>query len=123
MELQALLDEAYAKQDTEKVEALRRTIDRETLECTAHTAERLKRVEKNVEEIKNGLIPHKMFDDIESGLEVVTQAVTELKQELEAWKHRAFGAKLVWQILGYLAAAGGGGFILKLLTSGVPHSQ
>ena len=34
---------------------MRNTIDRETLECTAHTAERLKRVETDVGEIKQGV--------------------------------------------------------------------
>lgn len=52
LELEQMLDNAYATGDAKRVEAVRRTIDRENLECTAHTAERVKRIEKDVTEIK-----------------------------------------------------------------------
>ena len=53
LELEQMLDNAYATGDAKRVEAVRRTIDRENLECTAHTAERVKRIEKDVTEIKS----------------------------------------------------------------------
>lgn len=52
LELEQMLDAAYATGDMKHVEAVRRTIDRENLECTAHTAERVKRIEADVLEIK-----------------------------------------------------------------------
>lgn len=52
IELEQMLDEAFAEGDERKISAVRRTIDRENLECTAHTAERVKRIEADVIEIK-----------------------------------------------------------------------
>ena len=97
LELQSKMDAALAANDSAQIEAIRRTIDRETLECTAHTAERVKRVEKAVDEIKTG--------------------VNEIKTELTAWKNRAEGAGLLWKVLGIFAASGGGAVILKLLSN------
>lgn len=95
LELQRQMDAAHAANDAAQIEALRRTIDRETLECTAHTAERLKRVEANVGDIKT--------------------VTYELRNEFRAWKHRAEGAKWLWRVLGAGVAAGGGAALLKLL--------
>lgn len=52
LELEQMLDDAYATGDARRIESVRRTIDRENLECTAHTAERVKRIEADVTEIK-----------------------------------------------------------------------
>ena len=97
LELQAQMDAAYAANDTAQIEALRRTIDRETLECTAHTAERLKRVEKDVCEIKG--------------------TVGEIRDELAARKHKMHGARILWDALKLVAASGGGAVVLKLLAN------
>lgn len=100
LELQSQMDAALAANDSSQIEAIRRTIDRETLECTAHTAERVKRVEKAVDEIKTG--------------------VNDIKTELAAWKNKAEGAGILWKILGIFAASGGGAIILKLLAAYKP---
>ena len=99
LELQSQMDAALAANDKARIEALRRTIDRETLECTAHTAERVKRIEKDVVEVKSD--------------------VREIKGALTAAKHRIegakWGAKWLWDILKVLAGAGGGAALLKAL--------
>lgn len=88
LELQAQLDHAVSTKDSEAADAIRHTIDRETLECTAHTAERLKRVEANVSEIKENVL--------------------EIRDEVKTWKARVDGAKMLWGFLKYVAAIGGG---------------
>ena len=88
IELQAEMDAAIASGDHARITAVARTIDRETLECTAHTAERLKRVEANVSEVK--------------------AVVYELRDDFRAVKHRAEGAQWLWKVLGAIVAAGGG---------------
>lgn len=93
LELQAQMDAALARNDAAEVESLRRTIDRETLECTAHTAERLKRVEEDVRIIK--------------------EAVT-------AGKHRAEGMKFLLEVLRLVACSGGGAVVLRILQSWNP---
>lgn len=95
LELQSQMDAALATGDTVKVEALRRTIDRETLECTAHTAERVKRVEADVREIKTD--------------------VREIKATLTAHRNRYEGAKLLWDTLKVLVGAGGATALIKAL--------
>lgn len=97
LELQSQMDAAYAANDTARIEALRRTIDRETLECTAHTAERTKRVEATVTDIK--------------------KIVYEIRDDWRAMKHRAEGAKWLWRILGAAVASGGGAWLMKALQS------
>ena len=98
LELQAMLDDARASGDAARIEAVRYTIDRENLECTAHTAERLKLVEADVREIKT--------------------TVHEVRDDIRAFHHKAEGAKLLWDALKLLAGAGGGAAILKLLGAG-----
>ncbi|MBQ1429496.1 MAG: hypothetical protein IIZ06_07490 [Kiritimatiellae bacterium] len=95
LELQSQMDAALAANDKARIEALRRTIDRETLECTAHTAERVKRIEKDVVEVKSD--------------------VREIKGALTATKHRIEGAKWLWDALKVLIGAGGGAALLKAL--------
>lgn len=55
IELEQMLDAALESGDAKRIRAVRRTIDRENLECTAHTAERVKRIEATVEEISKKL--------------------------------------------------------------------
>ena len=95
LELQAQMDAAFARNDVAEIESIRRTIDRETLECTAHTAERLKRVETDVGEIRRG--------------------VGEINARLSVSKNRREGAKFVLELLRLLAYTGGGAALLKFL--------
>lgn len=64
LELEQMLDAAYATGDMKRVEAVRRTIDRENLECTAHTAERVKRIEADVADIKSKICGWGVAKDI-----------------------------------------------------------
>lgn len=117
MELEEKLNDAEASGDPAKIAAVKKTMEQEYRECTSHTADRLKRVEETVNEIKKGLIPADMFGEIKEGMKNLAATVNILKKEMEAWKNRAHGAKMLWIILGYIAAAGGGGIIMKLLAS------
>lgn len=121
--LEEKLNEAEASGDDVKIAAIKRTMEREYRECTSHTADRLKKVEETVNEIKDGLIPATMFDELKDGLTSVGKTVTGLKVEMEAWKNKAEGAKLLWTILGYIATAGGSGLIVKLLMAAGKASQ
>ena len=117
MELEEKLNDAEASGDPAKIAAVKKTMEQEYRECTSHTADRLKRVEDTVNEIKKGLIPADMFGELKEGLKTLTATVNILKKEMEAWKNRAHGAKILWTILGYIAAAGGGGLIMKFLAA------
>ena len=115
LELEEKLNMAEASGDEAQIAAVKKTMEQEYRLCTSHTADRLKRVEKTVNAIKEGLIPADMFGGIQDGMKGLTDTVRELKSEVEAWKNRAKGAKLLWTILGYIAAAGGSGYVMKLL--------
>lgn len=117
LELEEKLDEAEARGDTAAIAAAKQTMEREYRECTSHTANRLKRVEATVNEIKEGLIPAEMFGELKEGLKSLAKTVQEMKSEMEAWKNKAQGAKTLWMILGGVVAAGGGGILMKLLSA------
>ena len=106
---------AEASGDEAKISAVKKTMEQEYRLCTSHTADRLKRVEATVNAIKDGLIPADMFGKLEDGLTNLSNNFHALKSEVESWKNRVKGAKLLWTILGYIAAAGGSGYIVKLL--------
>lgn len=93
IELEQMLDAAEASGDAKQIRAVRRTIDRENLECTAHTAERVKRVEADVLEIKS--------------------IVSKISLSLDAAKNKVQGAKMLWDVLKVIVGAGGGAFLLK----------
>ena len=115
LELEEKLNMAEASGDEAKIAAVKKTMEQEYRLCTSHTADRLKRVEATVNAIKDGLIPADMFGKLEDGLTKLSTNFHELKSEVESWKNRVKGAKLLWTILGYIAAAGGSGYIVKLL--------
>ena len=117
MELEEKLNDAEASGDPAKIAAVKKTMEQEYRECTSHTAARLKRVEDTVNDIKKGLIPAEMFGELKEGLKTLTTNVNILKKEMEAWKNRVHGAKLLWTILGYLVAAGGGGLVMKMISA------
>ena len=117
LELEEKLNDAEASGDASRIAAVKKTMEQEYRTCTSHTADRLKRVEDTVNQIKAGLIPADMFSELKEGLKNLSNTVASLKREMEAWKNRAHGMKLLWTILGYIAAAGGGSLIMKLLMS------
>lgn len=114
-ELEEKLNMAEASGDPAQVAAIKKTMEQEYRLCTSHTASRLKRVENTVNQIKNGLIPANMFSEMKEGMENLNTSVGQMRSELENWKQRAKGAKMLWNILGYIAAAGGSGYIVKML--------
>lgn len=116
-ELEEKLNLAEASGDPKQVEAVKRTMEQEYRLCTSHTADRLKRVEATVLEIKMGLIPHDMFYNMQKEIQDLRNVVMALKEEVEAWKNKAKGAGMLWQILAFIAASGGCGFILKTLSA------
>ena len=115
VQLEEKLNLAEASGDPAQIAAVRKTIEQEYRLCTSHTADRLKRVETTVNEIKSGLIPAEMFGELKIGLQNLTTNVQGMKLEMEGWKQKAKGAKMLWTLLGYIAAAGGSGYIVKLL--------
>lgn len=117
LELEEKLNMAEASGDAAAIAAVKKTMEHEYRECTSHTADRLKRVEKTVNEIKDGLIPAEMFGELKDGLKALSNTVHAMKADIEAWKNKAKGMKLLWRILAILTAAGGGGIIMKLLSA------
>ena len=117
LELEEKLNMAEASGDPAKVDAVKKTIAQEYRLCTSHTADRLKRVETTVNEIKVGLIPHDMFDNMQTDIKNLSKIVTELKTEIEAWKSKAKGARLFWKILAFIVASGGSGYLIKALSA------
>ena len=115
LQLEEKLNTAEAHGDEAEIAAVKKTMDQEYRLCTSHTAERLKRVEATVNEIKSGLIPAEMFGELKKGQSDLTSMVQGMKVEMEGWKNKANGAKMLWNLLGYIAAAGGSGYIVKLL--------
>lgn len=114
-ELEEKLNKAEAHGDEAEISAIRKTMNQEYRLCTAHTAERMKRIEKTVNSIEQGLIPADMFTNMQSAITSISQSVAALKADIEKWKNKAEGAKMLWKILGYIAAAGGSGAVVKFL--------
>lgn len=123
LELEEKLNIAEASGDAAAIAAVKLTMEREYRECTSHTADRLKRVENTVNEIKEGLIPAGMFEEMKDGMKNLSSIVYELKSEMEAWKNKAKGAKTLWIILGAIVSAGGGGLLMKLLQASAKASS
>ncbi len=116
LELEEKLNIAEASGDPKQVEAVKKTMDQEYRLCTSHTADRLKRVEKTVIEIKEGLIPHDMFENMQKDIKSLGTGFTELKTEVESWKNKAKGAMSLWKILALIVAGGGSGYLIKALS-------
>ena len=123
LQLEEKLNIAEASGDPAAIAAVKTTMEREYRECTSHTADRLKRVENTVNEIKAGLIPANMFEELKDGLKNLSATVHALKSDVEAWKNRAKGAKMLWTIIGIIVSAGGGGLLVKLLSASAKASS
>lgn len=115
LELEEKLNEAEARGDVAGVAAVKMTMDREYRECTSHTADRLKRVEKTVNQIKEGLIPATMFDEIKEGLGKTQKEIETHMKEVEEWKNKIKGARVLWGLLGGIVTAGGGAILLRVI--------
>ena len=119
-ELEDRLDKAEQSGDQKLINEARRAIDHHTLECQAHTADRVKRIESDVIEIGRDV------KTIRSSIEVIDKKCEEAKAtaegtkaEFETYKATAKGAatgvKGLWEVLKWIVAAGGGAALLKLL--------
>ena len=96
-ELEQKLDAARAANDPAQIDAVKRTIDREVLECTARTAMRVKIIVKKVEDIDAKV------DTIAAKLDTATA-----KKEGAVWMLKA---------MKYLATFLGGAGLVKLLAA------
>ena len=119
-ELEDRLEKAEASGDQNRINEARRAIDHHTLECQAHTADRVKRIEKDVSDIKTTV---EKISDMQIRLEAkqnqTSSDVSAVNCELKTMKDKAAGAKAGMQglleVLKWVVAAGGGGFLLKLI--------
>lgn len=119
-ELEDRLEKAEASGDQSRINEARRAIDHHTLECQAHTADRIKRIEKDVSEIKTTVGHISDFQQtIERKHKSVASEVYATKDEVKEMKAKAAGAKAgisgFLELLKYLAAVGGGGALMKWL--------
>ena len=93
--------------DPKRIEDAQEAIDDAQMECQAHTAERVKNLVKDVSEVKS---------DVKKIQQSVTKCVAA-QTTLTAWKERAKGAKMLYDIGKVLVGAGLGGALFKLLGS------
>ena len=122
MELEDRLEKAEASGDQTRINEARRAIDHHTLECQAHTADRIKRIEKDVAEIKVTVEKISDFqENIEKKHKTVSAQVYETKDEIKDLKARAAGAKAgitgFLEVLKWIVAMGGGGMLVKFISS------
>lgn len=95
-ELDDELDAAIASGDAPKIKQVRRKMEREMLECTAHTTARIKRMEQTLNE--------------------TNASVADLRDDWTELKARFCGGLTALRIIKYLAASLGGAGLLELLT-------
>lgn len=122
MELEDRLEKAEASGDQTRINEARRAIDHHTLECQAHTADRIKRIEKDVAEIKTTVEKISDFqENIEKKHKTVSEQVYKTKDEIKDLKARAAGAKAgiagFLEVMKWIIAAGGGGLLIKFIQS------
>lgn len=119
-ELEERLKTAEESGDQAQINAARHAIDHHSLECQAHTADRIKRIEADVIEI--GRDVKDMKSSYEKLTEKFAKAATvayETKEELQSYKDQAKGAHTgmrgLMEVLKWIVAAGGGAGLIKLL--------
>ena len=120
MELEDRLEKAEAAGDQNLINEARRAIDHASLECQAHTADRIKRIERDVTDIKTTVekisIQQEQF---EKKHKTVATQVYATKDELKEIKLKAAGARAgisgLLEVLKWIVAMGGGGLLIKFL--------
>lgn len=95
-ELDDELDAAIASGDAARIKQVRRKMEREMLECTAHTTARIKRMELTLNEL--------------------AQEVADLRNDWAELKAKFCGGLTALKIVKYLAASLGGAGLLEILT-------
>ena len=111
--------------DPKRIEDAREAIDDAQMECQAHTAERVKGLVNDVSEIKTDVksIQQSVSKCVASQTTLTEQygianlAISKLDKEFTAWKERAKGAKMIYDLAKVLVGAGLGGALLKILGS------
>ena len=81
------------------------------MECIQHQADRIKAGLKNDEVLNSKL------DKMSERIDNVEGDIVPLKKttkEINDWKLKAQGAKIMWTLIRYLVAAGAGGALLKV---------
>lgn len=119
-ELEDRLEKAEATGDQNLINTARRAIDHATLECQAHTADRIKRIEQDVITIKTTTeLICKNQEHIAEKHKTVASAVYATKDELNALKNRNAGEKAgmakLMEFLKWVVAIGGGGALVKFI--------
>ena len=119
-ELEDRLDKAEQSGDQTRINEARRAIDHHTLECQAHTADRIKRIEKDVIEIGQDVKQIKAsYEKLDQKCEEAKQVSMETREELNGYKAQFKGAstgiKGLWEVLKWVVAVGGGAGLIKLL--------
>lgn len=119
-ELEDRLDKAEASGAQLQINEARRAIDHATLECQAHTADRIKRIERDVTYIKTTLENINIKNnEFERSHKIMASQVYATKDELKEIKLKAAGAKAgisgAIEFLKWIVAMGGGGLLLKFL--------
>ena len=121
-ELEDRLEKAEASGNPNLITQARRAIDHHTLECQAHTADRIKRIEKDVTDIKVTVEKISTFQqNLQTKHKQVASQVYSTKNEINEIKAKAAGAKAgisgFIEVLKWIIAAGGGGLALKFIQS------
>ena len=122
-ELEDRLDKAEKSGDQRLINEARRAIDHHTLECQAHTADRVKRIESDVIEIGRDVKQiRSSIESIDKKSDEAKKIASDTKAEFDTYKATAKGAATgirgLWEVLKWIVAAGGGAALLKLLGGG-----
>lgn len=122
-ELEDRLDKAEMSGDQRLINEARRAIDHHTLECQAHTADRVKRIESDVIEIGRDVKQiRSSIESIDKKSDEAKKIAYDTKAEFDTYKATAKGAATgirgLWEVLKWIVAAGGGAALLKLLGGG-----
>ena len=119
-ELEDRLEKAEASGDQKQINEARRAIDHATLECQAHTADRIKRIESDVISIRMTVENiNRRHEQFEQKHKSVATQVYATKDEIKEIKLKAAGAKAgisgFLEVLKWIVAMGGGGLLIKFV--------
>lgn len=113
--LQMNYDHAKKSGDANRIMDAQEAMHWAELECQAHTSERVKRIERDVIDIKTQIqdLRHDIssikdhHEDVTKKLEETTDSVKALKEELSSLKDKGKGAYFIVRLI-YCFLAGGG---------------
>lgn len=115
-ELEDRLDKAEKSGDQSRINEARKAIDHHTLECQAHTADRIKDIQRSVNEIKSDMKDmQKYYKTLDMQHTETKEGLEEVKNTIRTWKNKADGMHMLAVILRYAGVLGAGGAIGKYL--------